>query len=71
MNGKHKKEKNRKCKFYYCRHHADFEKVQVLGEADVQAAVVVLAGHHPRLPQHDDWSHRAPQPARMADRIPL
>ena len=57
MNGKHKKEKNRKCKFYYCRHNADFEKVQVLGKADVQAAVVVLARYPTRLPQHLHGGH--------------
>ena len=71
MNGKHKKGKNRKCKFYYCRHNADFEKVQVLGEADVQAAVVVLAGHHPSLPQYLHSRCRALQPARVAHRLPM
>ena len=55
----------------YCRNHAHSQEVQVLGEANVQTAMVVLAGHHPRLPQHHDGSHRAPQPARVADRIPL
>ena len=57
----------------YCscgRPDADTEKVQILGAADVQAAVVVLAGHHPRLPQHLHRRRRALQPARLAHRFP-
>ena len=55
----------------YCRNHAHSEEVQVLGEADVQAAVVVLAGHHPRLPQHLHRRRRALQPAAVAHGVPL
>ena len=48
---------------------ADAEEVQVLGAADVQAAVVVLARHHPRLPQHLHRGRRALQPTNVAHRV--
>ena len=53
------------------RHHVDAEEVQVLGKKDVQAAVVVLAGHHPSLPQYLHSRCRALQPARVAHRLPM
>ena len=48
------------------RDHVDPEEVQVLGAENVQAAVVVLARHHPCLPQHLHCRRGAPQPARVA-----
>ena len=48
------------------RDHVDPEEVQVLGAENVQAAVVVLARHHPCLPQHLHRRRGAPQPARVA-----
>ena len=53
------------------RPDADSEEVQVLGSSHVQATVVVLAGHQPRLPQHMHSGRGALQPARVADRLSL
>ena len=53
------------------RSDVDPEEVQVLGAAHVQTAVVVLAGHHPRLPKHLHRRRGALQPAGLAHGVPL
>ena len=51
--------------------HVDSEEVQVLGAENVQAAVVVLARHHPRVPQHLHCSCGASQSTRVADWVSM